>query len=68
MINQHGITVNKPSAIVFLLQIKLQPEKDEMINTGLIISKEAKDVVENMMLAYKPNKIKTTDIKYNVEK
>lgn len=65
-IDQHGITVNKPSAMVFLSQIKLQSEEDETINTGLTISKGPKNIVENMMLEYKPNKIKTTGIKLGI--
>lgn len=45
-INQHGIIVNKPSTMVFLSQIKLQPEKDETIDTGLTINRESKNIVE----------------------
>jgi len=61
-IDQNGITVNKPSALVFLSQIKLQPERDETIQTDLIIDNESRNAVENMMSTYKPNKTKTTDI------
>lgn len=31
-INQNGITVNKPSAMIFLSQIELQPEDDEIVH------------------------------------
>jgi len=61
-IDQNGITVNKPSALVFLSQIKLQPERDETIHTDLIIDNESRNAVEKMMSTYKPNKTKTTDI------
>lgn len=65
-IDCNGITVNKPNALVFLSQIKLQPEENGMIQTDLIIDKESKEIVENMMLTYEPNKTKTTDIKLNI--
>jgi len=57
---KNDITVNKPSALVFLSQ--LQPERDETIHTDLIIDNESRNAVENMMSTYKSNKIKTTDI------
>lgn len=66
MIDQNGITINKPSASVFLSQIKLQPKDNETIHTGLTIDPISKNVVENMMLMYKPNKTKTPDIKLSI--
>lgn len=64
-INQNGITVNKPSALVFLSQIELQPENNETIHTDLIIDRVS-NVIEDLMLKYKPNKTRTTDIKLSI--
>ncbi|XP_011171540.1 uncharacterized protein LOC105204179 [Solenopsis invicta] len=65
-INQDGIKITKPNALVLLSQIELQQNNDELIHTDLNIDNESRKTVECMMSAYKPNKIKTTDIELKI--
>lgn len=44
----------------------MQPEENETIHTDLTIDKESKKEVEKMMLEYKSNKTKTTNIKLSI--
>jgi len=66
IIDQTGITINKPNVPVFLSQIKLQPQNDGVSCMNLIFEGRSRDTVEGMVLAYKPNKIKTTDIELSI--
>lgn len=60
--NQDGVVIFKEEDSNFVMQVSLEPEKDETPDLSHIVNKENKKIITQMLDEYKPKKTKSTNV------